>query len=47
MRHVIDKIWPQLYLTVSSRPASAAPASGYMSQHAEEQETLVNEAING
>ncbi|RDE24507.1 2-oxoglutarate dehydrogenase E1 component [Motiliproteus coralliicola] len=47
MRHVLAQLWPTLNLEVSARPASAAPASGYMSQHAEEQETLVNEAING
>ena len=47
MRHVVNELWPKLYLEVSARPASAAPASGYMSQHAEEQATLVNDAING
>ena len=47
MRRSIEQLWSKIYLQVSSRPASAAPASGYMSQHAEEQQNLVNEAING
>ncbi len=47
MRHTIQQLYPSLNLFVSAREASAAPASGYMSQHVEEQEKLVNEAING
>jgi len=47
MRNVLHQLYPTLNLSVSARPGSAAPASGYMSQHAEEQETLVNDAING
>ncbi len=47
MRHVLHRLYPTLNLGVSARLGSAAPASGYMSQHAEEQETLVNDAING
>lgn len=47
MRHVLQQLFPKLHLEVSARPGSAAPASGYMSQHAEEQENLVNDAING
>jgi 2-oxoglutarate dehydrogenase E1 component len=47
MRHVLQQLFPKLHLEVSARPGSAAPASGYMSQHAAEQATLVNDAING
>jgi 2-oxoglutarate dehydrogenase E1 component len=47
MRHTLDHLFPDLNLEVSSREASAAPASGYMAQHVEEQEQLVNQAING
>ncbi|WP_143821068.1 2-oxoglutarate dehydrogenase E1 component [Motiliproteus sp. MSK22-1] len=47
MRHAIQQVFPELHLQVSARLASAAPASGYMSQHVIEQETLVNDAING
>ncbi len=47
MRHSIQQLFPSLHLEVSAREASAAPASGYMSQHVEEQERLVNDAING
>ncbi len=47
MRHVLQQLFPKLHLEVSARPGSAAPASGYMSQHVKEQETLVNDAING
>lgn len=47
MNHVLKQINPKLALDVSARPASAAPASGYMSQHIEEQEKLVNDAIQG
>ncbi len=47
MRHVLQQLDSSLHLQVSARLASAAPASGYMSQHLEEQEKLVNEALNG
>ena len=47
MRKVLGDMNSQLELSVVARAASAAPASGYMSQHLEEQEYLVNEAING
>ena len=47
MRNVFQQLYSTLHLGVSARPSSAAPASGYMSQHAEEQANLVNDAING
>ena len=47
MRHAIQQVFAELHLHVSARMASAAPASGYMSQHVKEQEKLVNDAING
>lgn len=47
MRNVFQQLYSTLHLGVSARPGSAAPASGYMSQHAEEQANLVNDAING
>lgn len=47
MRHVVQKHNSKLHLEGVGRPASAAPAVGYISVHAEQQEKLVNEAING
>jgi 2-oxoglutarate dehydrogenase E1 component len=47
MRQTVHKLHPEIYLDVVAREGSAAPASGYMSQHTEEQEQLVNKAING
>ena len=47
MRHVMHKHDSKLHLEGVARPASAAPAVGYISVHAEQQEKLVNEAING
>lgn len=47
MRHALHQCFPNQYLNVSARPASAAPASGYMSQHVEEQQQLIDQAFNG
>lgn len=47
MRAVLQQHDPKLHLHGVARPASAAPAVGYISVHVEQQETLVNEAING
>jgi 2-oxoglutarate dehydrogenase E1 component len=47
MRSVLHKHDSSLSLVGVGRPASAAPAVGYISVHVEQQETLVNEAING
>ena len=47
MRNVLHKHDSKLHLEGVARPASAAPAVGYISVHAEQQETLVNEALNG
>lgn len=47
MRHVLHRHDSKLHLEGVARPASAAPAVGYISVHAEQQETLVNEALNG
>jgi 2-oxoglutarate dehydrogenase E1 component len=47
MRHVLQKHDSKLHLEGIARPASAAPAVGYISVHAEQQETLVNQALNG
>ncbi|MCG8611516.1 MAG: 2-oxoglutarate dehydrogenase E1 component [Pseudomonadales bacterium] len=45
MRNAAHKINPKLYLRYAGRPASAAPASGYTSVHVEEQNSLVNDAL--
>ena len=45
MRKVIQLVRADLNLIVSSRPASAAPACGYMSVHLEEQNYLVAQAL--
>ena len=47
MRNVLRKHNPQLVLEGVGRPHAAAPAVGYISVHVEQQEQLVNEAING
>jgi len=47
MRHVLHEHDSKLHLEGVARPASAAPAVGYISVHAEQQEALVNEALNG
>ncbi len=47
MRNVLHKHDPKLYLEGVGRPHAAAPAVGYISVHLEQQEKLVNEAING
>lgn len=45
MRKVVQLVDPKLSLVVASRPASAAPACGYMSVHLEEQRYLVSQAL--
>ena len=45
MRKVIQAKDASLELGVASRAASAAPASGYMSLHLEEQRSLVAQAL--
>lgn len=47
MRNVLNQLKPELNQTFSfaGRPASAAPASGYMSVHTEQQNRLVNDAF--
>ena len=45
MRKVVQMVDPKLSLVVASRPASAAPACGYMSVHLEEQRYLVSQAL--
>lgn len=47
MRNVLHKLNPKLYLDGVGRPHAAAPAVGYISVHLEQQEQLVNDAING
>ncbi|MBS98644.1 MAG: 2-oxoglutarate dehydrogenase E1 component [Oceanospirillaceae bacterium] len=47
MRNVLHRHNPNLYLNGVGRPHAAAPAVGYISVHLEQQEQLVNEAING
>jgi len=45
MRNVIERHNPDLELHFVGRPASAAPAAGYMSTHLEEQNRFINEAL--
>ncbi|MFB9885020.1 2-oxoglutarate dehydrogenase E1 component [Balneatrix alpica] len=47
MRNVIRRLFPGQDLIGVGRPHSASPAVGYTSVHLEEQEKLVNDAING
>lgn len=46
MRHVLSRISQSLYLHYAGRPASAAPACGYMSVHVEEQKKLMTDAFS-
>jgi len=45
MRRVVYRLSKSLYLQYAGREASAAPASGYISVHVEEQEQLVLDAF--
>ena len=47
MNRVLEALYPQLKIRFAGRISSAAPAAGYMSIHIEEQEALVNDAIQG
>ena len=46
MRHVLQRINPELHLRYVGRAASAAPACGYMSVHVEEQKQFIDEALS-
>ncbi len=45
MRQALHRLNPRLHLQYAGRQASAAPASGYASVHAQEQKQLVDEAF--
>jgi 2-oxoglutarate dehydrogenase E1 component len=45
MRHVIQRLMPQLNISYVGRESSAAPASGYMSVHLEEQKKFIDQAL--
>ena len=45
MRHIIQRLKPELHLGYVGRESSAAPASGYMSVHLEEQKQFINQAL--
>ncbi len=47
MRAALRRVKPEIHLDGVGRPHAAAPAVGYMSVHAEQQEKLVNDALNG
>lgn len=47
MRRVVDRVYPNLYLSYAGREASAAAAAGYMSLHVRQQEQLVHDALYG
>lgn len=46
MKRVISNINPELRLTYVGRESSAAPASGYMSVHLQEQKRFIDEALS-
>ena len=46
MRHVIERVNGGAYLRYAGRPASSAPAAGYMSTHIEEQDKIINAALD-
>lgn len=45
MRNVLHKHKRSIFLECVARPASAAPAAGYMSRHLQEQEKLISNAL--
>jgi 2-oxoglutarate dehydrogenase E1 component len=45
MRSAFNRLDPALYLVYAGRPGSAAPASGYMSVHLDEQKKFIDEAL--
>jgi 2-oxoglutarate dehydrogenase E1 component len=47
MRNVLQRHNPALHLGGVGRPHAAAPAVGHISVHIEQQDALVNEALNG
>jgi 2-oxoglutarate dehydrogenase E1 component len=47
MRNALRKVKPEIHLDGVGRPHAAAPAVGYISVHVEQQEKLVNDALNG
>jgi 2-oxoglutarate dehydrogenase E1 component len=47
MRNVLQRHNPALHLHGVGRPHAAAPAVGHISVHIEQQDALVNEALNG
>ena len=47
MRHALARHNSEIHMGGVGRPHAAAPAVGYISVHLEQQEKLVNEAING
>ncbi len=47
LRRVVDRVYPDLYLSYAGREASAAAAAGYMSLHVKQQEQLVQDALYG
>lgn len=47
MRHALGRHKDKIHMEGVGRPHAAAPAVGYISVHLEQQEKLVNEAING
>lgn len=45
MKQVVQRLHPQIFVQYVGRPASAAPACGYMSVHLQEQNQFVEEAL--
>jgi 2-oxoglutarate dehydrogenase E1 component len=45
MRNAIQRLDPKVQLSFAGRIASAAPASGYMSVHLDEQKKFIDEAL--
>ena len=46
MHRVLDRVNPDLYLRYAGRPASSAPACGYMSTHLEEMHKFIDSALD-
>ena len=46
MKRVLDRVNSDAYLRYAGRPSSSAPAAGYMSNHIEQQNKLVNAALD-
>ena len=46
MIRVIQRHWPEVQLTYVGRPATAAPAAGFLALHHQRQKMLIDQALS-